>query len=171
MMGAASTVSTGAATGAATGACATGGAALAGRTTLAVLRVVADLVDFVAVDLALGASGSLVLVVNGSLGVVTTGALSITVVTGATVTGCTASGAVWARSWVEERARTAAIAVVAGRIFEVLWVITGGQRTPDHNGPCTGVNKNALGFRHPPASSDRSAQVAARERIRQGSRL
>jgi hypothetical protein len=146
MIGAASTVSTGAATGAATGAFATGGAALAGRTTLAVRWVVADLVDFVAVDLALGASGSLVLVVNGSLGVVTTGALSITVVTGATVTGCTASGAVWARSWVEERARTAAIAVVAGRIFEVLWVITGGQRTPDHNGPCTGVNKNKTRF-------------------------
>jgi hypothetical protein len=80
--------------------------------------------DFVPVDVALGASGSLVLLVNGSLGVVTKGALSMTAVAGAaTITGWVASGAVCARSCVAERARTAAIAVVAGRIFGVLWVI------------------------------------------------
>jgi hypothetical protein len=81
-------------------------------------------------------------VVNGSLGVVTVGALSITAVAGATITGCIAPVDVCARSCVAERARTAAIAVVAGRIFGVLWVITRGQRRSDHNGPSSRVNKH-----------------------------
>ena len=69
------------------------------------------------------AIGSLALVADGSVGVADPGVMSGTARTGATVTGCVAPGVTWARSWVEERARTAAIAVMATRIFGVLWVI------------------------------------------------
>ena len=72
------------------------------------------------------AIGSLALA-DGSLGVADAGVMSGTARTGATVTGCVASGVTWARSWVEERARTAAIAVMATRIFGVLWVILRGN--------------------------------------------
>lgn len=111
---------------------------MAGRETLAVRWVVVDLLVFVAVAVgsAIGASGSLTLVAAGSVGVVAAGVVSGTTLTvvasglvtgtavaGAAVTGCVAAGAVWARSWVEESARTAAIAVMAGAIFGFLWLM------------------------------------------------
>ena len=110
-----------AATGAAVCGRATGGAALAGRAALAarwvVVDVVADLVDLVVVvaGSAVRAVGSAVLVAAGS----------VTGVAGAWVTGCMASGAVWAIKAVEEKARTAAIADIAGRILAFLWVMPG----------------------------------------------
>jgi hypothetical protein len=92
-----------------------------------------DLLDLVVVvaGSAVGAIGSLAMVAGGSLAVGATGALSVTGIAGAWVTGiggawvtgCAASGATWAIKAVEERARTAAIAVIAGRIFAFLWVI------------------------------------------------
>jgi hypothetical protein len=81
------------------------------------------LVALVSVIVGAGASGSLAVVESGSLKIVTVGALSGTAVAGAAVAGWVASGAVWARSWVEDSARTAAIAVVARRSWGVLWVI------------------------------------------------
>ena len=72
---------------------------------------------------ALGASGSLTVAADGSLAVGAAGALSGTGVAGAWVTGCVASGAAWAIKAVEERARTAAIADIAGRILAFLWVM------------------------------------------------
>ena len=102
---------------------ATGDAALAGRASLAVRWIVVDLLDLIVLvaGSALGAIGSLAMVAGGSLAVGTRGALSVTGI--AWVTGWVAPGATWAKSWVEERARTAAIAVTAGRIFAFLWVI------------------------------------------------
>ena len=104
---------------------ATGGAALAGRATLAVRWVVVDLLDLVVVvaGSALGASGSLAVAADGSLAVGAAGALSGIGVAGAWVTGGVASGAAWAIKAVEERARTAAIADIAGRILAFLWVM------------------------------------------------
>jgi hypothetical protein len=87
------------------------------------LLVLVVVVVGASVSLTLVADGSLGVVAAGSLGVVAAGALSGTAVAGASVTGCVVSGAAWARSWVEEKARTAAIAVMAGRILGVLWVI------------------------------------------------
>jgi hypothetical protein len=169
-MGAAATVSAGAATGAAAGAAtdarATGGAALAGRATLAVRRVAVDLVDLVVVIVGLGASGSLTLVAEGSLGVaVAAGALSGTAVAGASVTGGVASGAVWARSWVEDRARTAAIAAIAGRFLGVLWVITRGQRRSDHYGPEHSTYRTFAGADKEPAESILPAPNGSKKRF------
>jgi hypothetical protein len=92
---------------------------LAGRAALAarwlVVDAVVDLVDLVVVvaGSTLGAVGSAMLVAAGSVA----GAA------GACVTGCMASGAVWAIEAVEEKARTAAIADIAGRILAFLWVM------------------------------------------------
>ena len=138
--GAGATVWAGAATGA-TAACtgaaarATGVAVLAGRAKLAVRRIVVDLVDLVAVDAgsALDASGSATAAADGSLAIGVAGALSAVGAGGVTDTGAT-SGATWASKAVEERARTAAIAVIAGRIFVFLWVIILRQRTPNYYG-------------------------------------
>jgi hypothetical protein len=100
----------------------TGGAALAGRTTLAVRWVVVDLLDLVVVaGSTLGAIGSLAMAA-GSLTIGVAGALSTIGAAGAMGTGAT-SGAAWASKADGERARTAAIAVIAGRIFAFLWVI------------------------------------------------
>jgi hypothetical protein len=70
---------------------------LAGRATLAVRRIVADVLDFAVaiVGSALGAGGSATPVADGSLAIVAAGAgaLSGTVVAGASITGCVTSGA------------------------------------------------------------------------------
>jgi hypothetical protein len=81
----------------------------------------------------LGASGALTVVAGGSLAVGAAGTLCGTGVTGASVTGCVTSGAAWAIKAVEERARTAAIADIAGRILALLWVMSR-QRTANHYG-------------------------------------
>src|SRR6185369_11153428 len=134
--GAAATAWAGSATGrAATGAGAareTGRAALIGRATLAVRWVVADLLNRVGVAAGstLDANGSLT-TADGSLTIGVAEALPVagaagawvTGAAGARLTGWAGSGATWASKAVEERARTAAIAVIAGRIFAFLWVI------------------------------------------------
>jgi hypothetical protein len=68
---------------------------LAGRATLAVRRVVVDLLVFVAVVVgsAIGARGSLTLVADGSVGVVAAGVASGTTVTGTAAAGATGAGA------------------------------------------------------------------------------
>jgi hypothetical protein len=121
--------------GAGAGARAAGGAALAGRAAVAdrwlVVDVVVDLVDLVDLVVA-GVAGSAVRVMgsstgvaDGSLDVGAAGVASGAGVAGACVTGCMASGAVWAIKAVEEKARTAAIADIAGRIVAFLWVMSG----------------------------------------------
>jgi hypothetical protein len=126
--GAAATVWAGSATGTAAAAGAgaarlTGGTAFAGRTTLAVRWVVVDLLALVvAAGSTLDSIGSLAMAA-GSLTIGVAGALSTIGVVGATGTGGATSGAAWASKAVEETARTAAIAVIAGRIFAFLWVI------------------------------------------------
>jgi hypothetical protein len=56
---------------------------------------------------------------------------------GVTSTGgagvATTGSTLWANKGVEEKARTAAIAVIAGRIFAFLWVMIR-ERTADHYG-------------------------------------
>ena len=113
-------------------ACATGAAALAGRATLAVRWVVVDLVDFVVVTVGSGASGSLGL--SGRTVRSGPSRRAGAVGSGGDRGGrpaALASGAVWARSWAEDKARTAAIAVVARRIiFGFLWVMIKGNERP-----------------------------------------
>jgi hypothetical protein len=78
----------------------------------------------------LGASGSPT-VAAGSLAIGAVGAICgagvagamVTGIAGAWVTGCAVSGATWAINAVEERARTAAIADIAGRILAFLLVM------------------------------------------------
>ena len=116
--GAAATVWPNSATGtAAAGAAAaplTGGEAFAGRTTFAVRWVVVDLVALVVVaGSTLDAIGSLA-ITAGSLAIGVAGALSTIGVVRTTGTGGATSGAAWASKAVEERARTAATAVIAG---------------------------------------------------------
>jgi hypothetical protein len=81
------------------------------------------LLDFTVVAVGSGASGSLTVAAGGSLVVAAAGALSVTGIAGARVAGCATSGATWAIKAVEEKARTAAIAVIAGRVFAFLCVI------------------------------------------------
>jgi hypothetical protein len=96
---------------------------LAARALVGARRVAVDLLDFLLVIVGSAASGSLAVVADGSLGVAAGGALSGTGIAGAAVTGCVTSGAAWASKGVEERARTAAIAVIAGRNLGVLCVM------------------------------------------------
>ena len=96
---------------------------LAGRVPLAVRRVVGDMLELIVMIAGSAASGSLALAVDGSLGIVGSGVMSGMAMTGATVTGCVVSGTVWARSCVEERAKTATNAVLTERVSGVLWVI------------------------------------------------